>query len=189
MCGKYTENTGSDNTWNVNVRKYPHVTVAGAPADGQQGSTVAARFWAKVQRKTASECWPWLACKTGGRYGYIRINKVAYVAHRIAYELTFGAIPDGLLVRHKCDNPTCCNPNHLELGTQIDNMQDAIVRGRHAKGEGCGRHKLTESQALEILTAPSRSDAIALCVAFGVSAATGDDIRAGRSWAHLRKVA
>lgn len=90
-----------------------------------------ARFWAKVDRKSASECWPWLASFRGD-YGYIRITGKGEQAHRIAWALANGrSIPAGLLIRHSCDNPACCNPQHLLLGTQAQNVLDAIERGRH----------------------------------------------------------
>lgn len=72
------------------------------------------------------ECWGW----TGGtnNHGYARMSKI--YAHRISYELTFGTIPEGLHVLHRCDNPPCTNPSHLMLGTHQDNMDDMKRKGR-----------------------------------------------------------
>lgn len=64
--------------------------------------------------------------------------------HRVVYKETYGEIPDGLVVRHKCDNPNCINPEHLELGTHADNVRDRVERNRSAKGSNNGRAKLTE---------------------------------------------
>lgn len=79
-------------------------------------------------------CWSWSGSKDGKGYGTIS-NRNQGVnspekAHRVSYEKHFGEIPDGMIVRHKCDNPECTNPDHLELGTQKENMQDCSRRNR-----------------------------------------------------------
>ena len=93
------------------------------------------RFWSRVDKSGGpNACWLWTG--TIGHNGYGRISrglrtgKDAY-AHRIAWELTFGLIPDGLLACHHCDNPPCCNPAHLFLGTNSDNMSDCAQKGRN----------------------------------------------------------
>lgn len=74
------------------------------------------------------------------------------LAHRTSYSVFVGDIPDGLIVRHMCDNPLCCNPEHLELGTMRDNQQDCISRGRRSDlGSGSPNAKLTEEQVAKIL--------------------------------------
>jgi hypothetical protein len=114
------------------------------------------RFWSKVDRKGPEECWPWLAGKSPSGYGSFSIKLRGFRAHRVAYELEIGPIPEGLIVRHKCDNPACCNPNHLEVGTNRDNTQDAIRRGRWSpppiqskNGASAPRAKLTSDQVIE----------------------------------------
>jgi hypothetical protein len=89
----------------------------------------AVRFWRNVQ-KTA-DCWVWTGARSGAGYGQININDVLVFTHRFSWELHHGPIPDGLLVCHHCDNPPCCNPAHLFLGTPSDNMVDKIRKGRH----------------------------------------------------------
>jgi HNH endonuclease len=88
-------------------------------------------FWQRVKQGTTAECWPWIA-KSKLAYGYGAVNWDGRVqsAHRLAYELTYGPIAPGLHVLHNCDNPGCCNPNHLRLGSHADNMRDAAIRSR-----------------------------------------------------------
>lgn len=80
-------------------------------------------------------CWEWTASINHSKYGLFWLDGKYHKAHRIAYELWNGVIPDGLLVRHKCDNRKCVNPQHLETGTHQDNSNDAVERNRQAKGE------------------------------------------------------
>jgi hypothetical protein len=126
-------------------------------------------------------------------YGTIRSN-------RIAYFLTYGEDPEELQVCHHCDNPPCCNGKHLFKGTNYDNQQDKIKKGRakyhvgpqknphhnHAKGEHHGRSKLTESNVLEILHRCSEGGARSkLSNEFHVSKETIADIVSRRTWTHI----
>ncbi|WP_419146536.1 HNH endonuclease signature motif containing protein [Pseudomonas nitroreducens] len=90
------------------------------------------RFWAHVDRKADDDCWEWTGSKDGHGYGTLSAGggRPPQKAHRIAFEMAHGPIPAGLVVRHKCDNPGCVNPNHLEVGTQKDNSADMVARGR-----------------------------------------------------------
>jgi hypothetical protein len=88
----------------------------------------AARFWSKVEK--GQGCWTWTAGRNADGYGWFKISGGPKVAHRVAWELTNGPIPEGLIVRHRCDNPPCVNPGHLELGTHKDNRRDCSQRGR-----------------------------------------------------------
>lgn len=92
-------------------------------------------FWAKVSGTDNDEqCWEWNAALSGSGYGKLTINQRPVTAHRFAWELVNGKIPDGLFACHKCDNRKCVNPNHLFLGTQKDNMRDMTNKGRRAVG-------------------------------------------------------
>ncbi len=110
------------------------------------------RFWEKVDKKADGECWNWLASKNQEGYGQFKIDGKMIKAHRVVYELVNGKIENDLFVLHKCDNPMCCNPKHLYLGTQQDNMTDMVNNNRHAKlkGENHGRAILTLKQVNEI---------------------------------------
>lgn len=91
------------------------------------------RFWEKVNVKGVNDCWEWNACQYKNGYGKFALTRSnAVYSHRLAYELTYGSIPNGLYVCHSCDNPRCCNPNHLFAGTQTDNMQDCKRKGRNS---------------------------------------------------------
>lgn len=92
--------------------------------------SVAERFWSKVDVRGPDECWEWLGARSGKRYGGFWDGARVQRAHRVAWELTNGPIPDGMSVLHRCDNPPCCNPADLFLGTQTDNMRDAEQKGR-----------------------------------------------------------
>jgi hypothetical protein len=106
------------------------------------------RFWAKVDK--SGDCWEWMAYKQP--YGQYWNGKRLVQAHRFSYELANGPIPDGLCVLHNCDNPGCVNPAHLFLGTQKDNIRDALEKGRlvNQKGENNPRSILTEKKVLTV---------------------------------------
>lgn len=90
------------------------------------------RFMGHVRLNSGpwGNCWDWQGSKPNGQYGHFSVNGQAVKAHRYSYSLFCQPIPDGQIVRHRCDNPACVNPAHLELGTYADNTRDAIERGR-----------------------------------------------------------
>lgn len=101
--------------------------------EGGMTMDMVARFWSHVD--VSGECWVWLGCRNHRGYGLFGVNGKCRSAHRVAYEIAHGIIPDGLFVLHRCDNPACVRPDHLWLGTHADNMNDRNVKGRTAKGE------------------------------------------------------
>ena len=89
------------------------------------------RFMTHVQvGKAAGDCWIWIGNKPDGRYGHFSVNGQIVKAHRWIYEHLYTVPPDGMVVRHKCDNPQCVNPIHLTVGTPADNTRDKFERGR-----------------------------------------------------------
>lgn len=118
------------------------------------------RLWARVI-KADNGCWEWQGFR--GPYGHGQIGRGRRsegidATHRVAWEVTHGPIPKGLVVRHRCDNPPCCNPDHLELGEQADNVKDMISRGRQATGKSLPQTKLTDAQIIEIRMAAASGE-------------------------------
>lgn len=109
-------------------------------------------------------------------------------AHRESYERHVGRIPNGMVVRHKCDTPACCNPAHLAIGTDADNVKDMHVRGRanytmQARGEAASGAVLTESEVLEIYVSPLSTRVLGRM--YGVTNGAVHAIKQGRAWSHL----
>ena len=140
----------------------------------------------KVNNKTG--CWEWMRSKTEG-YGRFGINGKFYLAHRFMWIINNGNIPDNLFVCHKCDNRSCINPEHLFLGTNYENICDAMKKKKWShqpKGEKNGRSKLTQNQVLNIkyllyCKVPTR------CIAekFNVSQRHIQYIANNKTWKHL----
>lgn len=109
-------------------------------------------FWSRVQRGLPNECWMWTGAVHTNGYGQFHISKKYFLAHRVAWELVNGGIPDGMDVLHHCDNTVCVNTNHLFLGDQAMNMADKCAKGRQSRsrGENAGGVKLTWPQVEEI---------------------------------------
>ncbi len=93
------------------------------------------RFFGKIEQPaTGASCWIWAASRNPEGYGHFFFDGQVIGAHRYSWIRKFGAIPDGLCVLHRCDNPRCVNPEHLFLGTKDDNNQDKVKKGRHTWG-------------------------------------------------------
>lgn len=101
---------------------------------GPKPTHIVEKFWPKVDKRGPDECWPWLASCVKGGYGKLREpgrQGRTLGAHVVSLMLATGEVADGRQALHSCDNKLCVNPAHLRWGTQSDNMQDAVARGRH----------------------------------------------------------
>lgn len=155
------------------------------------------RFWEKVDKSAGQDgCWLWTAALNNKGYGffYPHHGEREY-AHRFSYALAYGPIPEGMKVLHRCDNPPCCNPAHLFLGTMADNTQDMMKKGRHRKmpmGKDNWRHhrpgktKLQESDIPIIRSAYEQGIRIVdLARQFHVSETTISHVIKRKSWTYL----
>lgn len=157
--------------------------------------TIHDRFLSKVEQREADECWPWTAARAGGRdgksYGYFGIGdgRMTY-AHRVAFCLAtgkaIGSLPKGIVIRHRCDNGLCCNPNHLIDGTQADNVRDMIDRGRLRRGEAITNAILKAEDIPVIRARLDHGHQHHLIAAdYSVNRATISKIAIGKNWAWL----
>lgn len=120
------------------------------------------------------QCWIWIDVPSSTGYGHLSIGSRSFIlAHRLSWMIHFGDIPDGLLVCHKCDNKICVNPDHLFLGTGVDNMQDAVSKDKVPRGESHSMAVLSDDQVeliREFYVKGSRDfSTYALAKLFGVS--------------------
>lgn len=148
------------------------------------------RFLAKVNK--TETCWLWTAGKTGGNrvdpYGYFWFNNSMVRAHRFSWLIHNGDFDRSQHVLHKCDTPACVNPEHLFLGSQSDNTQDAYDKGRASrKGEKGGRTILNDEKVVEIRAkyAEGKYSKTELGKQYGVNCMTITCIINRKSWSHL----
>lgn len=157
-------------------------------AKSKRPEVIAKRFWSKVDKRGTDECWPWVAVTGTGGYGHFSIQGRMARAHRQAFILTNGPIPDGLDCCHKCDNPPCCNPAHLFIGTTSENLNDCVAKGRYNRpnGERCHLAKLTAGKVRTIrkLFAGGTKRAT-IARRFGVTWESIDAVVKRKSWKHI----
>lgn len=138
-----------------------------------------AHFWARVDCSGA--CWLWRGYVKPNGYGTVSIHRRDVHVHRYAYQLTYGEIPPGLFVLHRCDTPTCVRPEHLRLGTHADNMADMKQKRRQAFGDRCTWAKLTTLKAREMRARAGERQSV-LAADFGVSTSTVSLVLLGKTW-------
>lgn len=157
--------------------------------DNKYFSKLTKLFWSHVDKKDNDSCWNWKASCYHNGYGAFTIKRRSQKAHRVSWMIHFGEIPKGLNVLHRCDNPSCVNPNHLFLGTCDDNNKDRARKGRSAininpvYGENNGNSKLTNSQIYFIRSSNNTDSELARLL--NVSPSTIDRIRKGQTWTNV----
>ncbi len=139
------------------------------------------RFEAGCSPEPMSGCTLWTKV-VRGHYGQLRgANGRKQYAHRVAYELAFGPIPAGQLVLHKCDNTLCVNFKHLFSGTQQDNVNDKVAKGRHPRGESAAQ-KLTQIEVDTIREMCGSTPQTVIASKFNISQAMVSMLNTGKTW-------
>lgn len=145
-----------------------------------------ADFKAQIDRRGPNECWPFMGNRDVEGYGRMMLNGKYEKAHRLAFEMANGSIPEGLVVCHTCDNPPCCNPAHLFAGTNRENMDDMLAKGRSCRGERNRHCKITAKDVIEIrawreIGAPNP----VLAEMYGLTPAVISKIGLRKIWRHV----
>ena len=157
------------------------------------------RFWEKIDkngemvRPELGRCWAWKASTDHNGYGQIngekddRGERKFCKAHRVSWEIYYGPIPEGLAVLHHCDNPPCCNPDHLFTGTNDDNMKDAAAKGRMPRGKNHHAGRFTPEQVREVrsLLREGYMTQKQIAFKFGVTRSAIQGIQRGNAYAYV----
>jgi hypothetical protein len=143
-------------------------------------------FWIWFESKltqTDNGCKEWSACRFAQGYGVVRVAGKNMKAHRLSLEHSLGRpLRDGMFALHSCNNPPCCNPEHLREGTNQENVDDKLRAGRQPRGETNGNAKLTLNQVNEIRTNPNRLSQYQLADTYGVRRPCIAKIQRGKTW-------
>lgn len=146
---------------------------------------IIALFWSRVIKSDG--CWLWSS--THYRSGYPRLNisgRVEVAGHRLSWALANGKSPADMFVCHRCDVRGCVNPDHLFIGTVLDNARDAVSKGRTIRGEQSKFSKLTDEIVREIRSLPLSVSHASLGRKYGISFQQISEIRHGRQWKHVK---
>lgn len=150
-------------------------------------------FWGRVE--ITDSCWLWSGGVSGFGYGHVSFRGLQTSAHRLSYRMHCGAVPSGMVVCHKCDNPRCVNPSHLFVGTQKDNIRDMVEKGRmwtqvrpeDSLGTKNPAAKITEADVLAIRNtyATGRVRQKDIAAQYGLDQTVVSCIVLGKSWPHV----
>ena len=149
------------------------------------------RFWGKVDKRSDTECWPFIGHRDSRGYGAFDLpcgdgRWRPYRAHRVAFVIKNGDIKERTMVCHTCDNPSCCNPSHLFAGTQAENMSDMHLKGRHPYGEKHGSAKLKEDDVATIrVLLKSGMTQTKVASQYGMARQTIAAIKYHKIWKHI----
>jgi len=126
------------------------------------------RLIRRIDIRSDAECWPWMGAKSTFGHGRVRVGGKLYSPHRLIYHIACEALPadndrdyHGPVVMHACDNPACCNPKHLSVGTQKDNAVDMAAKGRARCGPFQRKYEPTEAEVEQIITSKETGNALA----------------------------
>ena len=157
------------------------------PASASRFCSLRCRVYAKITIPDDDGCWPWNGYRDAKGYGSVHVEGQTEKAHRVAYFIEHGYIPEGMHVLHRCDNPPCCRPDHLFLGTNEENVHDKVAKGRDIKVHGERHHRavLKESDVREIRLLEGILTQEQLSEGFGVSKRQIGRIQRGEAWAHV----
>lgn len=145
------------------------------------------RFLCSCDNSSDDDCWDWKGLVNSNGYGRFSLNDRHQLAHRVSFEIFIGQIPQGKVVCHSCDNRLCVNPKHLWLGTQAENITDAVRKGRNfspdTRAEKNGNKKLDWDSVRQIRSMfRSGSKRYLIAQSFGVASSTVGEIIANKTW-------
>jgi len=159
----------------------------------QENNKVFSYFWKRVQKQKKDVCWNWEGILDSKNYGIVKCNGIHVGAHRVSYTIHKGLIPTRLSILHKCDNPSCVNPNHLFAGTRKENATDRDSKNRQAKGEHQGLAKLTKNIVIKLRKEffkkdPKMGDYEKAAQQYNVTSETIRQAIIGYTWHHLNNL-
>ena len=174
------------------TKHYQRARAHGTPeATNRSHAPLLERLWRRIDVREPNDCWPWTGSTVRGGYGSIQLGGAGSkgsVAHRALWIELNGPIPDGLVLMHRCDNPPCCNPRHLRLGTPKENTLDMMTKGRRVtcvlNGENNGKSKLT-AEKVRYIRANATRGWTALSNELGLDYTTVRMAGLGKSWRHV----